>query len=122
MAHEEGVTPTASVEALKQLKNVEVEWAAHLEQAREATQARLARARDAAESTIAQARSEVDRHREGVLQEARAAAQVEADRIVNLGQKDAAKLAGEATKGLQSVRAKLLAAVLGEFRADSTGK
>ena len=122
MAHGEGATPTASVEALKQLKTVELEWAARLTQAREATQARIAKAREAAESALLQARTESDRLRDGILQEARTAAAAEAERIVALGQKDAAKLSGEVSKGLQSAKAKLVQTVLGEFRSETSGK
>jgi vacuolar-type H+-ATPase subunit H len=121
MAHGEGATPTASVEALKQLKTVELEMESRLTQAREATQARIAKAREAAEAAFAQARAEADRLREATLQAARADAQAEAEKIVGLGKKDAAKISAEAAKALGALRTKLVAAVLDEFWP-ATGK
>jgi vacuolar-type H+-ATPase subunit H len=115
MAHGEGPTPTASVEALKDLKNVELDCESRLADARAGTQARLAKAREAAEATFAEARAEADRLRESTLQAARSGAQEESTRIVSLGEKDAAKIAAEAAKSLAAVRAKLMAGVLGEF-------
>ncbi|HXQ48305.1 MAG TPA: hypothetical protein VN842_00795 [Thermoplasmata archaeon] len=122
MAHQEGATPTASVEALKHLKTVEQEFEARLAQAREATQARIAKAREAAETAVVQARAEADRLREGTLQEARTAAQAEAEGIVALGKKDAAKIGGEAAKTLAALRAKLISTVLSEFWPQPPGK
>jgi vacuolar-type H+-ATPase subunit H len=122
MAHGAGATPTASVEALKQLKSVELECEALLQQAKEATQSRVAKSREAAEVAYAQARAEADRLRETTLQAARTAAEREADQIVEAGESDAAKIAAESSKKLAALRAKLMATVLNEFWPESSGK
>jgi vacuolar-type H+-ATPase subunit H len=122
MAHGEGTIPTASTEALKQLKTVELEVDALLQQAREATQARLGKARDAAEAAYAEARTEADRLRESTLQSARASAQAEAEQIVHTGESDAARIGAEASKKLAALRARLMATVLNEFWPESAGK
>jgi vacuolar-type H+-ATPase subunit H len=122
MAHGAGATPTASVEALKQLKSVEVDLESRLVQAKEATQARIAKAREAADAVLVQVRAETDRLRESTLQQARTSAQAEADSIVSLGKKDAAKVEADTGKALSAMRAKLVATVLSEFWPQQSGK
>jgi len=115
--------PAANVEALKRLKEVETAWEATLAKTRSEVAARVALAREAAEKAIQAARAEMDRLRETRLAQARTEAQAEADAILADGQKAAEKVAAAASKGADSARGKILAAVLGEFReTGSDGK
>lgn len=123
MSEPMGAVPAANVEALRRLKEVENDWEAKLAQTRSEVAARVALARDAAEKAIQAARAEMDRLREARLTEARAAAQIEADKILAEGQRAAQALAAAGAKGLAAAQSKIVAAVLGEFRdTTSDGK
>jgi vacuolar-type H+-ATPase subunit H len=123
MSESMGAVPAANVEALRKLKEVETTWETKLAQNRSEVAARVAMARDAAEKAIQAARAEMDRLREARLTEARAAAQVEADKIIAEGRRTADAMAAAGSKGLAALQPKILAAVLGEFRdSGSDGK
>ena len=62
----------------------------------------------------------MDRLREARLTEARAAAQVEADKIIAEGQRAAQAIAAAGSKGVAAAQSKIVAAVLGEFRGTSS--
>lgn len=121
MSDSAGPEPVASVEALRRLKEIETEWETKLTQARAEAVQRVAKAREAAEAAVAEARAEVDRAREALLTSARATAQAEAERIVTAGRAEADKVAGAARTASASLKAKLLDAVVGDFR-EAPGK
>jgi vacuolar-type H+-ATPase subunit H len=114
-------TPSASIEALKRLKEVETGWDAKIVQTRAEIAARLSLARDASEKVVQAARVEADRKREARLSEVRGTAEVEARKILDDGEREAAAMAGGVAKGVEAAREKLLSAVLGEFRDGSNG-
>jgi vacuolar-type H+-ATPase subunit H len=116
MAEHEGPIAETSIDALRQLKQVETETAAKLAQAKADAQEQIQRARDSAESMLAEVRRAVERERESILQSARSDAQADATRIVAEGEQRAASVADGATQGAGRLKAKLLDAVLGEFR------
>lgn len=121
MSDTAGPEPVASVEALRRLKEIETAWDAKLAQARADAAKRVAKAREAAEAAVAEARAEVDKARETLLTSARVTAQAEAERIVATGRAEAEKVAGAARSASASLKAKLLDAVVGDFR-ESSGK
>ncbi len=120
MSEPMGAVPAANVEALRRLKEVENAWETKLAQTRSEVAARVSIAREAAEKAIQAARAEMDRLREARLTEARAAAQIEADKILADGQRAAQTIASAGSKGVAAAQTKILAAVLGEFRSSSS--
>jgi vacuolar-type H+-ATPase subunit H len=121
MKETEATTPSASIEALKRLKEVETSWDAKIVETRAEIAARLALVRDQSEKMLQAARAEADRKREEHLTDVRQAAESESRRILDDGQREADALAGTVGKGVKAAREKLLGAVLGEFRDTSSG-
>jgi vacuolar-type H+-ATPase subunit H len=119
MEETHAATPVFSADALKHLKEVEAEWDHRLTETKAQLAVRLAKAREAAEKAVQSARTEADRLRDARLTEVRATAQAEAEQLIAEGKRTASTVASGTLKGVQSAKARILDAVLGEFAPSS---
>ncbi len=110
-----GASDSGTIDALKRIKAVEVEWDQRLAEARREAESALRRVRDETQATVAGAHSVAESDRARLVAKARAEADVEAERIVQDGAKAAADAARGEGKRPADRRPEILAAVLGAF-------
>jgi vacuolar-type H+-ATPase subunit H len=116
-----GATASASIEVLRKLKEIETELDARLVAARAQSAQQLAKAREAADLAVGVARAEADRWREVTLVAARSQAQIDSDKILADGRREAATLEQSDVTASKSTTQKVLDAVLSGFRASDSG-
>jgi vacuolar-type H+-ATPase subunit H len=116
-----GATASASIEVLRKLKEIETELDARLVAARAQSAQQIAKAREAADLAVAAARAEADRWREVTLVAARSQAQIDSDKILADGRREAATLEQSDVTASKSTTQKVLDAVLSGFRASDFG-
>ena len=120
MAGSEGHSAGAtSIEALKELKQLETESEQKLKAAVEAGERTLRQLREEAEAVVHAARQAAERTREETLQRARATVQAEADRVIADGEKVAAQIVPKTAAEIRRTKEKILQAVLAGFRSSS---
>jgi vacuolar-type H+-ATPase subunit H len=112
--------PTGSapgVQPLRRLKETEASWDAKLGQARTQGESVLREARAQAEKALAQARQDAETLRATKLQEAAAHALQEAQRIVEQGKAEAARLGGVSASELEAKFSEVVKALFDDVKS-----
>jgi vacuolar-type H+-ATPase subunit H len=113
-----GGSDTATVEALRRLKEVEAEGEERLRAARTAAEEAVRRARDEAEATVKAVVAEAEGERAHRLEQGRLAADREADAIVRDGEKAAESLRARKGERPADRSGEIVAAALGPYAQD----
>ena len=108
----------ATVEALRRVKAVESEWELKLRAARGEAEDAVRRARDESEATVKAVGAEAEAERARRLEAGEAAAEKEAEAILQEGSGAAAKLRTEKGKAPSDRASEVLEAVLGPYARD----
>jgi vacuolar-type H+-ATPase subunit H len=114
----ESAGPSESIEALKRLKASETEAEAKLHHLVEDGNERLKQLAQSAEESVRAAKVAAERASESAIERARTTLATDTAAVVKVGEADAAKVTTRSKSELAKLEAKLLEAVLGEFRSD----
>jgi vacuolar-type H+-ATPase subunit H len=107
-----------SIDALKRVRQTEIEWDERLRSAKKSSEELLGRTRDESQAAVEAARAEADAEHTKRVTAARADADRDASVILLAGEAAATVAASGAGKRPADHSAEILAAVLGGFRTD----
>jgi vacuolar-type H+-ATPase subunit H len=110
--------PSESIEALKRLKASETETEAKLHRLVEEGNERLRQLAQSSSESVRAAKAVAEREAEAAIERARTSLATDTAAVVKVGEADAAKVTSRSRSELAKLEAKLLDAVLGEFRSD----
>lgn len=107
-----------SIATLKRLREVEADGDSRIAAVKVEDEQHLAVLREAAEADVAKARSESEQLHDAMVAAALREIETEAEKILEAGRDEAARVAYRSGKDLESSRDALLDALLGEFRTN----
>jgi vacuolar-type H+-ATPase subunit H len=114
----EAMPTSTSLDVVKRVRTAEGEWEERLATAKATQVARLASLTSNAEAAVAAARAQADQERARTVETARTEADREAAQILAQGRTEAQAAAAPAKGGVNSRRADILAAILGDLASD----
>ncbi|HEV2449292.1 MAG TPA: hypothetical protein VGU43_02645 [Thermoplasmata archaeon] len=110
----------AGVEPIQRVRAAEKEWEAKLASFESRSKGELERLKAEVEAAVSQARADAERGRASALERTRKESDALAQTLIAEGKAKADAIAGKSSAELGALKGKLVAAVLGPFRPDSS--
>lgn len=108
------------LEPIQRVRAAEKEWEAKLASFEARSKGELERLKSEVEAAVAQARADAEKGRASALERTRKESDALAQTLIAEGKAKADAIAGKSSAELAALKARLVAAVLGPFRPDSS--